>query len=414
MEFQTVVDQSFVREKNLSSVIKLLHDQSRLSRAQIANLTALNKSTVSSLVEELMQRGLIHETGVNSTGTGRPATMLEINPSGGGIIGLEFGVDFVSVLLTDFTGKVLWRQLVNVDPTASEQATISLTLSIIDQAVHDCQHRHLRLLGLGVSTPGIVDVKEKVLVFAPNLHWKNIPLGKIYSEHTGLNVFIDNDGNSAAVGEHLFGRARGIGNFVFIFAGVGMGGGLFLNNELYRGFNGFAGEIGHIPILSNPTIEIPCHCGNRGCWETYSNQYSIIRRAEACLEVKRPTLIADLMNADNSQLSIQLIKDAADAGDKEALGIFAETGEVMGLGIATLINIFNPEMVVLGGPLSIIGDYLLPSIERSVIAHSLMEINKQVAIILSEFGADASVIGAVALVVHDILLNPSHVKEEVI
>jgi predicted NBD/HSP70 family sugar kinase len=229
-----------------------------------------------------------------------------------------------------------------------------------------------------------------------------------------LPVFIDNDGNSAAVGEHLFGNARSSGNFIFVFAGVGIGSGLFLNNELYRGHNGFAGEIGHTPISVNPAFQIPCHCGNRGCWETYANQYSIIRRAEASLEVKRHTVIRELMDQKKAPLSIILIKEAADLGDQEAIDIFRETGDVIGLGFSSLINIFNPEKIILGGPLSIVGDYLLPAIKDSVIKHSLAEINQQVEILLSAFGADASVIGAVALVIHDILINPSHFGEEVV
>ena len=414
MDTLTNVDQTFVRELNLSSVIKRLHDKGTLSRAQLALLTGLNKSTVSNLVEELFQRGLIRETGINSNGTGRPATLLEINPLAGGIIGLELGVDFVTVLLTDFVGSVLWRRQCTVDPTEGEEPTIALTLDLIDEAIKDCKERKLRVLGLGVSTPGTVDLKEKILVFAPNLHWRNIPLGRIYSDHVRLPVFIDNDGNAAAVGEHLFGMARQVRNFIFVFAGVGIGGGLFLNNELYRGNNGFAGEIGHSPLVWNPASRTPCHCGNRGCWETNANQYSIIRRAEACLEVKRSTIISHLMEQKKAPLSISLIKEAADGGDQVARDILTETGEVMGLGIASLVNIFNPEKVILGGPLIIVGDYLLPAIKLSVRKHALPEIADQVDIILSSFRADASVVGAIALVVNNILMKPIQVSKEVV
>ncbi len=413
MENSIAVDQAYVREKNLSSVLQMVFGHKRLSRAQLANLTNLNKSTISSLAEDLIHRGLIYETGLNSVGTGRPATILEINPNAGGIIGLELGVDFISVLLTDFLGKIIWRRIETIDPNISEDRAIELTLSLIDDAIANCRSHQLRSLGIGVSTPGIVDLKEQVLVFAPNLHWRNVSLGSIYAEHTGLPVFIDNDGNSAAIGEHLFGKARSVSNFVFIFAGVGIGAGLFLNNELYRGQNGFAGEIGHTPILMNPALQIPCHCGNRGCWETHANQYSIIRRAEASLEVKRDTLIREFMLQEEVPLTISLIKKAADAGDQEAIDIFSQTGEVMGLGFATLINIFNPEKVILGGPLSVVGEYLLPAISSSVNMHTLSEISQQVEILISEFGPDASVIGAVALVVNDILINPSRVEEEV-
>jgi glucokinase-like ROK family protein len=402
-------DQALVRELNLSLVLRLIHNEAPVSRSQIAQSTGLNKSTVSSLVEDLLKRQLIHETGLNSVGTGRPATMLEINPRAGGIVGIELGVDFVAVALTDFTGKILWRKMVSMEQAEAQDATIAATLKLAKQAIEFCKEQNLRRLGLGLATPGTVDLGEGVLIFAPNLHWKNVPLRKIYSEQTGLKVFIENDANAAAIAEHLFGSARHSQDFIFVFAGVGIGGGLFLNGELHRGNNGYAGEIGHSPIMAEP-FQTPCHCGNRGCWETYANQYSIIRRVQARLEVKRNSIIPDLMVEQKSPLSIAIIKQAADAGDAEALEALAETGKAMGIGFASLINILNPEKIIIGGPLSSVGDYLLPSIKNIATKHSLPEMRPTVDILLSSFETDASLIGAISIVVDDILLNPTHVE----
>ena len=243
---------------------------------------------------------------------------------------------------------------------------------------------------------------DGVLIFAPNLHWRNVPFGKIFSEQTKLKVFVENDANAAAVAEHLFGAARQVQDFLFVFSGVGIGGGLFLNGKLYRGKNGYAGEIGHFPIMTEPSQTV-CHCGNRGCWETYANQYSIIQRVRARLEVKRTSIIPKLMAEQNSELTIPLIKQAADAGDKEAIDSFAEAGLAMGQGFAGLINIFNPSKMILGGPLSIAEKYLLPNIIEAVKRHSMPEIGQQVEIVPSTFGPDASLIGAVAIVADDII-----------
>jgi predicted NBD/HSP70 family sugar kinase len=248
-----------------------------------------------------------------------------------------------------------------------------------------------------------------VLVFAPNLHWHNVPLRKIFSGPTGLKVFVENDANSAAVAEHLFGVARHSRDFIFVFAGVGIGGGLFLNGRLYRGNNGFAGEIGHSPIMAEP-FQNPCHCGNRGCWETYANQYSIIQRVQARLQSKRSDLLPAMLAEQNAPLSIPVIQRAAQAGEAEAIAALAEAGAAMGQGFASLINIFNPEKIILGGPLSIAGEYLLPALKETVDKHSLPEIDQQVEVCLSSFGPDASLIGAVSIVVDDILSNPSHVE----
>ena len=251
-----------------------------------------------------------------------------------------------------------------------------------------------------------MDINKGLLIFAPNLHWHNVPFAKIFSEYTKLKVFVENDANAAAIAEHLFGTARQCQDFIFVFAGVGIGGGLFLNGKLYRGKNGFAGEIGHSPIMAEPSQNV-CHCGNRGCWETYANQYSIIQRVQARLEVKRTSIVPKLMSEQNAPISIPLIKQAADAGDKESIDSFTEAGQAMGQGLAGLINIFNPEKIILGGPLSIAGEYLLPAIKETVDRHSLPEIDQQAEILLSPFGPDASLIGAIAIVVDNALSHPT-------
>ncbi len=406
---KNTADQAFVRVLNLSSVLRLIHTQSPASRAQLAVITGLNKSTVSSLVDELIARNLIHEAGSNSNGAGRPATMLEINPQAGSIIGVELGVDFVSVAVTDFLGNITWRRREDANPNEDQQKMIDQTLRIVKEAMSAGKKKNTRFLGLGLATPGTVDLAEGVLIFAPNLHWRNVPFGRIFSEQTKLKVFVENDANAAATAEHLFGTARQCQDFLFVFAGVGIGGGLFLNGKLYRGKNGYAGEIGHSPIMAEPSQTV-CHCGNRGCWETYANQYSIIQRVQARLEVKRTSIIPKLMADHNSPLTIPLIKQAADAGDREAIDSFAEAGHAMGQGFAGLINIFNPEKIILGGPLSIAGEYLLPAIKETMTRHSLPEIDQQAEVLLSPFGPDASLIGAIAIVADDVLSKPMSIE----
>ena len=398
-----------MRELNLSLVLQHIHNEAPVSRAQIAQTTSLNKSTVSSLVEDLLERHLIHETGIASAGTGRPATMLEINPLAGGIVGVELGVDFVAVALTDFTGNILWSQTIDADPTVAYDKTLRKTLNLAQKAIAFCKEKELYILGLGFATPGTVNLENGLLIFAPNLNWRNVPLKAFFTEHTGLKVFVENDANAAAVAEHLFGAARRCHNFVFVFAGVGIGGGLFLDGKLHRGNNGYAGEIGHSPIMLEP-FQIPCHCGNSGCWETYANQNSIIQRVQTRLEGKKNSIITQMIAEQKSPLSISLIKKAADAGDSDALEALVEAGKAMGLGFASIINILNPEKIILGGPLSVVGDYLLPTIRSVAPRHSLPEMRPTVEIILSSFETTASLIGAISIVVDDILSNPTHVE----
>jgi predicted NBD/HSP70 family sugar kinase len=402
MSIKNTADQSFLRELNISTVLRNIHTNAPISRAQLAARTGLNKSTISSLVEELLEFRLIHETGINSIGTGRPSTLLEINPQAGGIIGVELGVDFVATALTDFVGNVLWRRTANADPAASPEMILEQTLDLVCEAITASFQTALPLFGIGVATPGMVDINQGILIFAPNLHWHDIPLRKLFSERFDLKVSIENDANAAAVAEHLFGVARQCSDFIFVFAGVGIGGGLFLNGELYRGKNGFAGEIGHSPIMT-AGLQSPCHCGNLGCWETYANQYSIIQRTQARLEVRRTSIIPGLMAQQNAPLSVSIIKQAADAGDPQAIEAFADAGKAMGQGFATLINFFNPEKIILGGP-------LLPAIQEVVLRHSLPVVNQEMEVVLSHFGTDASLIGAISIVVDAVLSHPYALK----
>ena len=402
-------DQALIRELNLSLALRYIHNGAPLSRAQIAQATGLNKSTVSSLVEELLERKLVHETGVNSVGTGRPATLLEINPQAGGIIGAELGVDFVAIALTDFTGNILWRQLITIDPIEAQEKTIAKILELTDEAIRVCESYNLYLLGIGLSVPGTVDLEGSVLVFAPNLQWRNVPLKQIFYDHTGIKAFIENDANAAAVAEHLFGVAKETDDFIFVVVGTGIGGGLFLNGKLYRGKDGFAGEIGHTPILAEP-YQMLCRCGKRGCWEIYANQHSIFRRVQGRLDDHQESIIPVLLEKQKAPLSVSLIKQAADQCDQVALESLKETGTAMGLGFEKLIDIFNPEKLILGGPLSIVGEYLLPAIKETVTNHSISTINPKVEILLSSFATDAILIGAISIVVDDILSKPTHVE----
>ena len=401
-------DQALIREMNLSTVLRCCRENAPMSRSSLSVVTGLNKTTISSLVEELLDRGLVHEIGQQASSGGRRATLLELDPEAGCIVGVALGVDFVSVALADFVGGIRWRRLVDADPTESQDAIMTLTRQVVDEAISVNESLGTRLLGLGMATPGTVNLDKGLLVFSPNLQWHNVPYVEIFEEHTGLPVIVDNDANAAALAEHLFGVARHAQDFVCVYAGVGIGGGLFLNGELYRGATGFAGEIGHTKFLLEH-YRRPCRCGSRGCWETSVAQDSVLERVRTRLAVGRESLVRQLMNDRNSPLTLSIIIEAAHAGDAEAREALIETGSLLGYGVASLVSIFNPEVVVIGGPLCTAGDYLLSPVQEAIEETVLPEIREQVEVCLSAFGAEASVMGAVALVVDDILAHPNRV-----
>ncbi|MCI0520295.1 MAG: ROK family transcriptional regulator [Chloroflexi bacterium] len=392
MNTKNTADQALVRELNLSSVFRyIVYNEGPVSRSHLAASIGLNKTTVSSLVQELIERGLIHETGTNSAWTGRPATRLEVNPEAGAIIGVELGVGIISVMVLDFVGNVGWRRLEEVDLGEDMNAAIHKTLLTVHEAMAVCRERNARILGLGLAVPGMVSRSDGVLAYAPHLEWRNAPLQEIFANSTGLPVFVENDANAAAVGEHLFGAARKMKDFIFIFAGIGLGGGLFLKGELYRGKNGYAGEIEHFPRVFTP-------------------YRTLIQRIQCELEAKRSKWMPGAAGEHIAPLSISLLKPVVESVDPEMAGIFRQAGEALGVGIAGLVNIFNPEQIILGGPLSVAGDLLLPAILESVKKYALPELSQRLDIVLSSFGPDATVIGAVALIIDHIIATPSIVE----
>jgi len=370
----------------------------------LAEITGLNKTTVSSLVRELIARQFVREIGFDSSGGGRPAVLLELNPDAGCIIGMEIGVDFILAILTDFKAQVLWRHRGDTDQAEGQEAILAKALDIVRQAFTVSESTPSPVLGIGVGVPGLVDVSSGTLLFAPNLRWRDVPLREVFSQEFDVPVFVDNDANVAALGERYFGVAQRSKDFVYLSIGVGLGGGIVLNGQLYRGIGGYAGEIGHMTIISNGER---CNCGNRGCWETLVSQTAVVNRVRKVVEAGNASRVSQLVKGHLERISIPIIVEAADEGDEVAQQTLEETGVYLGIGIANLINAFNPELIIFGGVISLASDYLLPAIEKTLEGRSLAWPRQMVRVMASSYGPDACVMGGVALVLHDILSRPA-------
>jgi glucokinase-like ROK family protein len=396
-------DQLLVREINLSIILNTLSNDGPGSRAALAAKTGLNKTTASSLVSELLKAQLVRERGyLDSTG-GRPGLLLELNRDVGGIIAAEIGVDFVSVILANFNAEILWR---NQEPTQSHQSQKDIlrrATQLIRRAVREGEHSCARLLGLGLGVPGLVDVGSGALVFAPNLGWRDVPLKSLLERQFNFPVFVGNEANMGAMGETYFGVARGYNNVLYISAGVGLGGSVVLNGQILPGATGYAGEIGHMTMDPEG---LRCNCGNRGCWETLVSQTAVLRRVRSMIESGQMSILMQMTLGQLDEMTIPMITEAARQDDPVGREALMETGEYLGIGIANLINAFNPELVVFGGILSLAGDQLLPVIHRVVEQRALGESSAATQVLVAAHGFDACVIGGIATVYHDILSEP--------
>jgi glucokinase-like ROK family protein len=396
-------DHALIRQINLSAILYHLRENAPSSRATLAEITGLNKTTVSSLVGELIEDQFVHEVGLESGAVGRRAMLLKLNPAAGCIVSGEIGVDFISVIAANFAAEVIWRHQTRINPAMGQDAIVTKTVALLKQAVEQGSSSCRTLLGVAVGVPGLVDQETGMLSFAPNLGWKDVPVRSVLQQSFDAPVFVDNEANLAALGEHYFGAAQGYDEVLYISAGVGLGGGVVHDGQLCRGATGVAGELGHMTMDPNGK---QCNCGNRGCWETLVSQQVLFRRIRQAIEAGQASQLSEAVNGDYSRLTVPLVADAARANDAVALSALARIGHDLGIGMASLVNALNPELVVFGGILSLAWEFLLPTVMEEMQNRALHWNREAAQVVLARHRFDACVMGGVALVLQDILREP--------
>jgi glucokinase-like ROK family protein len=395
-------DQTLVREINRAILLNLLRVHSPQSRADLAAATGLNKTTVSSLVAELLTTGLAREIGQASSAGGRPAVLLELNPEAGCVIGAELGVGYIKIILTDFRAAVLWRQEIALTSGEGPDSALAKLIDLVREAALIADQAGRQIFGLGLGVPGLLDIHSGMLLFGQNLGWHNVPIRSRLAEVFPFSIFVDNDAKASAIGEHYFGVAQHVDNFVYVTANIGLGVGIWLDGQVYRGATGFAGEVGHTTFMPDGPL---CNCGNRGCWEMFASQRALIERLRSAVIAGRVTSLP-ASNGSLGDVTMPMIVEAARAGDALVLETLEEVGGYLGLVIANLINTFNPNMVVFGGALSLADEYLLPPIRRVVEERAIRWAREATPIVVAAHRFDSCVIGGVALVLHDMLSHP--------
>jgi glucokinase-like ROK family protein len=393
-------DQEKVRKVNRSLVLNTLRLTAPVSRAQVANITGLTRGTVSNIINVLIEDGLVFEDKIQDTKIGRPSVALGLRPDGGAVIGVEIGVDFISVLLTNFVAETLWEIRAQTNSSQSQTDIINQTEKYIDRALSIAKDHGLRPLGIGVGLPGLVNVLQGNLIIAPNLHWKNVPLRLIWNQRFHLPVYIDNEANLSALGEYYFGIARNVDNFIYLTSDIGLGGGIMIDGRLFRGGHGYGGEIGH--IQRNPQGEL-CGCGRIGCWETQVGPRAVLRRVKKEFETHHDQSLLEACSGNLDNLTFDLVVKFALNGDLICRQAIEEVAVNLGEGIADLVNIFNPDLIVIGGAF-IQGKEILHSIiEKTIISTALQPSTDNLRIEFSERNTEACALGAVAVVLDDIL-----------
>jgi predicted NBD/HSP70 family sugar kinase len=395
-----LANQRAVRRHNLGVVLRHLSEHGPRSRATIALETGLNKTTVSSLVTELIGLELVVERGLEQRGTvGRPGQVVELSGEGVVALGLEVNVDYLAVRALDLTGTERHRSL---DVRDNRGVPIAKVLDRLAEhagaALDAVTAEGLRPVGATVALPGLVDAGTGTLLLAPNLGWTDLRVADEMRQRLAQLSFplvAENEANLAALAELWEGSARGLADVLYVSGEIGVGAGIIIGGELFRGSQGFGGEFGHMTVDPGGR---PCACGSRGCLETIVGLEALLELAGLDPNGAR--------TATGSGEPVAALAGRARAGDEQALAALRDAGRWLGIAIASASNLLNFQAVVLGGFFGQLSTWLAAPIARELGVHVLASDWAVPRVLPSTLGPEAAVRGAAALALRRVLADP--------
>jgi predicted NBD/HSP70 family sugar kinase len=375
---------SSLREFNRLRIVDYLRVNGTASRAELARQTGLSRSTVSTLVADLQRRGLVVERSGQFAGggqPGRPAVLLALDPKAGAALGIDFDHDKVRVAVSDLSRSVLAEASAASDVDHDAGESLDLAADLVERVLDEAKVDRDRVLGVGVALAGPVDHKRGALHNSAVLPgWEEVDAAAELERRLGTRAYVDNDANLGALAEVTLGAGRNARFAAFVSISSGIGAGIVVDGRPYRGHRGTAGEIGHVVVDPQGPI---CRCGNRGCLETLASGPALLRLVQA---------------SRDEALTVRSMIELAREGDAGCRRAIADAGRIVGGVVAGLVNLFSPEMVVIGGDLGEAGDLLLDSLREAVKRDALPAATSELRIVAGELGERANLLGALALV----------------
>ena len=309
-------------------------------------------------------------------------------------IGIDVGGTTAKAGVVDEGGNILYKASCPTGIERSFEDIAADMVALCRRVVHESGHAMADIAAVGVGIPGQQDPRTGLVALCNNLDWRNVPLMERLCDGLGLPVFVDNDANVAALAESVFGASRGVPSSILVTLGTGVGGGIVFNGKVLSGAHGVGGEIGHMIVVVDGE---PCNCGHRGCWEKYASATAIIRMGSALMKKKPDCALARQMEGDASRLNAKAVLDLAKAGDGDCMEIFSTYVKYLCIGLSNLIDIFDPDMVVLGGGVAYAGDFLLDAVRASLRDYLYLPELSTTQVELARLGNDAGIIGAAML-----------------
>ncbi|MDF2858071.1 MAG: hypothetical protein K0Q87_3922 [Neobacillus sp.] len=371
-----------MKSVNKSIILNKIRTSEPISRAQIAKETRLTPPTVSSIVKELMEQELVRESTLGHSSGGRKPTMLHINTDAFYVIGVDAGPETVEGVLTDLTGKILYRTSNLLEKPITNEQFLSILKENIYTILDLSQINQDKIIGIGIAMHGVVDIISGTSLIAPLLNLRNIPIKEVLEEEFNLTVNVENDARAMALGESWFGGHGDVDSMVAVNIGHGVGAGIVIDGRLYHGAQGIAGEFGHMSIDLNGDL---CECGNLGCLQTFVSGSAIAERA------------AKQIKDSESGVTGKEVFELAQRGNQAYIDLLHETGKIIGIGLTNLIHLINPSEIVLGGGVMKSEKLIMPAIMETIKRRALTMEASKTRVSVTELGDEATLLGAVSL-----------------
>ncbi len=393
----------YINRLNKIEVLGLIREHGTISRAEIVEISGLSAPTVSRIVKGLIrEEKLVESIGIGDSSGGRPPVMLKFKGEDSYVIGIDMGATATRGVLSDLNGKFIEEIKF---PTRLNDGFEEIAGDVGDliQKLADSDRKaaSARIFGVGIAVAGLVDFEHNIIEYSPDFKWHNVDIVGELRKKIDYPIIFDNVTRLMALGGLSYGKGMKSNNFICINVGYGIGSGVIVDGELLRGARGFAGEFGHITAERDSKIQ--CSCEKYGCLEALASGKAIASNAQRLLSDGKKSKILELCKGEISLVTAKTVAEAASQGDELSLRIFNEATDHIGIGIANLVNLFNPEMVIIGGGVSLAGDLFFDNIRHVVGQHVIQSSGKDLPIIPVAFGENAALMGAFALILKRVM-----------
>jgi predicted NBD/HSP70 family sugar kinase len=392
------------RELHLLSQICANHNASRV---ELAKLTGASMASMSGMVQRLIRKGLVAESGKGIANLGRKPISLSLRADLGHVVGVDLGSFLTRIVVADMAGTVSYKIEMLTKMAEGRDAVIRRTFAAVHRAMKDARISRKTLRGIGMAHSGVIDTKEGIVLFFPRpgqvTEWRNVPLRKMMETEFGVPCALDDSARMMALAEKHFGLGRELKNAIFIEVGMGIGATIFLDGNLYRGTGGTAGEFGHMTVEENGPL---CSCGNKGCLEAMASCAAIIHDVKTAIQQGVISRITEVVEGNLDRISVEVIVQAAKENDTLSSRVLHESASRIGLMLADVINLLNPACVVFAGPLFRSGgDFLLDQVQEVIRRRALEKSGKEASLRLSRLGTEAAALGAARIITQQVLAS---------